>query len=332
MKSKIVASVFAVGLACCAHAGAGDLESCRRHATPANWCDDMILALKTARAEGKDLFVFFPLYYDEVSINGKKFSSIKAWTNPDATRKLSESHVLVFYPWDYKAAIGGKLSPQWKKVHDFTGGRNEAFVILAPDGSLVWKHFGATDMALECEGEGLAFATKRLPELKKVLKRYDPVRRKADLIGDEELAAKELFGVLGGLDYAFAKAYFEPDIERMVKADKKGALGIREKYPCVWLLMPLAQMRTDFWNARNSKIAEIQKADRTASRKEAALKATIAMRKEWEPKFRKLLQVAEKVVPKLFDEGDRNHLNWLKHGAETHLKVWSGELKEIPGF
>lgn len=321
-----------------------EIERCRRHATPVGWSDDIDASIVKAKTVDKELFVYFPMHYDQVSVNGKRFSTLRAWTNPEATAKLAESYVLVFCPWDYGKLYGkpqGKskvskvfdlLSPTWQKMYKYTRGSTPRMLIVKSDSTLVWNGPGATDMMQECEGEGLAFATKRLPELQKVLKRYYPVKQKLESLKDEEQGARILFGVLKNCDYSFVRAYFRADVERMVSADKKGSLGIREKYPFCWLIGPLLQLRTDFWNARNTKIREIQKTAPKMSRKEAGLRATLAMQKEWEPKYRKLLQVAEKVMPKLFDEGDRNQLMWLKQEAEAHLKVWAGESKEVPFF
>ena len=324
-----------------------EIERCRHYATPQGWSDDIDAALDKAKAEGKELFVYFPLYCDKVWINGKEFSPLRAWTNPEATAKLAESYVLVFWPWDYGKLyrIIGKpksrsevrkvfdlLSPMWQKIHGYSRGATPRFLIVNADSSLVWSGVGATDMAEECEGEGLAFATKRIPILQEVLKRYYPVKQKIENLKDEEQVAKLLYGVLKDCDYKFACTYFREDVERMVKADKKGTLGIREKYPFYWLVWPLLTLRTDFWNARNDKIRQIQKENQKMSRKEAGFKATLAMREEWEPKCRKLLKAADKIMPKLVDEGDRGCLTWLKQEAEAHIKVWAGESTEIPGF
>ena len=312
-------------------AGIGGLEECRRHATPQGWSDDMTASMAKAKAGGKDLFVYFPLYYDDVWINGKKLSMIRSWTNEGATKKLSESYILVFYPWGY---VRDKklLSSEWKRVYEYTGGTQPAFVIVRADGDLVWKHSGGTDVADQFGGEGLSFATKRLPLLQKVLKSYYPACKKISNLHDEEEVARALFTALKECDYSFARTYFCEDVQRMVDADKKGALGIREKYPFFWLVMPMVKVRWDFWNAREEKIRELQKADPKLARKEAGLKATIAMRQEWQPKFEKLIKVAPKVLPKLFDEVDRQEVESLKWEVEAHMKVWSGASTEVPCF
>lgn len=96
--------------------------------------------------------------------------------------------------------------------------------------------------------------------------------------------------------------------------------------------MPMVKVRWDFWNAREEKIHELQKADPKLARKNAGLKATIAMRQEWQPKFEKLIKVAPKVLPKLFDEVDRQKVESLKWEAEAHMKVWSGVSTAVPCF
>lgn len=329
MKLHVLIIVMFVSLTM--SAGTGGLEECRRHATPQGWSDDITASMAKARAEGKDLFVYFPLHYDDVLINGKTLSMIKSWTNEGATKKLSESYVLVFYPWGY-VADKKLLSSEWQRVYEYTRGATPVFVIVKADGDLVWKHSGRTDVADQFGGEGLSFATKRLPLLQKVLKSYYPVCKKIGNLHDEEEVAKELFTVLKECDYSFARTYFHEDVQRMVEADKKGTLGIREKYPFFWLVMPMVNVRWDFWNARENKIRELQKADQKLSRKEAGLQATIAMRQEWQPKFEKLIKVAPKVLPKLFDEVDRQTVESLKFEAEAHMKVWSGVSTEVPCF
>ena len=321
-----------------------EVERCRRHATPQEWSEDIDASIDKAKAEGKELFVYFPMHYDEVTSNGKKYSTLRAWTNPEATAKLAESYVLVFWPWDYGKLIGrpkskpevsrifDMLSPAWQKVFGYTRGATPRMLIVKADSTLVWNGHGATDMVEECEGEGLAFATKRLPILQKVLEKYYPVKRKIENLKNEEEVAKLLYGVLKDCDYRFACAYFGEDVERMVKTDKKGILGIRERYPFYWLVLPLLRSRTDFWNAREARIQKIQKENQKVSRKEAGLKATLAMREEWEPKCRKLLKASDLIMPKLLDEGDRNYLTWLKREAEAHVRFWAGETNEIPYF
>ena len=342
---KILTVLTVIVASHCILAASDELENCRRHATPQGWSDDIDASLAKAKNTGKELFVYFPMFYDQVSINGKKFSTLRAWTNPEVTAKLAESYVLVFWPWDYGKllvrpnykAVNPKykpidaLSKSWRKVHDYTRGTTPSMLIITADARLVWMGH-STDMMQECEGEGLAFATKRLPDLQKVLKNYYPVRRKIEALNDEKQAATLLFDVLKACDYSFVRTYFREDIERMVKADRSGVLGIREKYPFCWLIGPLIKLRTDFWNAREDKIRAIQKNNRKMSRKEARLKATLAMRDEWEPKFKKLLIAAEKIMPRLFDDVDRNYLTWLKQEAGDHIKIWAGESKEVPFF
>ena len=338
IKILVVLTVL-VASHCIFAASASDaLEHCRRHATPQGWSDDIDASMAVAKNTGKERFVYFPMFYDQVSIGNKKFSTLRAWTNPEATAKLAESYVLVFWPWDYGKLLGKPkykpidlLSESWRKIHGYTRGATPRMLIITADTSLVWMGH-STDMIQECEGEGLAFATKRLPDLQKVLKKYYPVCRRIETLNDEKQAATLLFGVFKDCSYSFVRTYFYEDIERMVKADKSGELGIREKYPFCWLIGPLGKLRTDFWNARENKIREIQKDNRKMSRKEAGLKATLVMRDEWEPKFKKLLMAAERIMPKLFDEVDRNRLTWLKREAEDHIKIWAGESKEVPFF
>ena len=291
------------------------------HNAPEGWSDDITSVLQESKKARKSILVFFPLHYDTVAANGKKFSLIKSWTGPRATAILSQKYVLAFYPYSRS------VPKEWKQIYDYTHGRTMALLILDFNGELIWKSFGTG--GLWGENAGDEFAKLVEPKLSKVLRKVVPARKEANRAASEKEWAQIMFKAFMGCENQFVRDWFGEDVEKMVAADKDGALGIREHYPFFWLVMPLIKTRLEFWNAREEKIGRIRDKDRSLKRKAAALLATKELRQEWDPKFQKFMKVAA-IVEKKVSGTNLNQVKWLEKEIKTHLDFWAGAADSIP--
>ena len=291
------------------------------HKTPEGWSDDMSEVLQRSKKENKSIFVFFPLHYDTVMSGNKKFSLIKSWTGPSATATLARKYILAFYPY------GHPVPSDWKRTYEYTHGCTMALLILDSDGNLIWKMFGSGGLWGEQSGDDFAWLVE--PKLSEALEKIVPARKKADRAASEKIWAQIMFEALKAYENQFVRDWFRDDAEKMVAADKDGDLGIREHYPYFWLVVPLVKTRTDFWNARESKIGRLLDKDRSLKRKAAAISATRDLRQEWEPKFQKFMKVAE-LVEKKVSGTDLHQVQWLQKEVKEHLDFWNGKTNSIP--
>jgi len=338
MKNKLTLGCLSLALMSLSVLGFAEQQVARRiREVPAGWSDDIDAVMAEAKAEKKNVFVFFPLQYDQVGMNGTMYSSTKACTSAAITKALSKDFVLAFNSWQ------DMLNRTWKKLDDFTR-FTPAYLIVTADGEFVWKGnpFSAFDLeegmdargwsAADFEDKlGLGFARTTLPQLEAALPKVTEARRRAEKVSEGQEKAKLLYQAFKDLDPKFAQRCFGDDVEMMVKADKGGNLGIRERYPYYWIVLPLVKVRLNLWNEREGRIRNLRSKDNKLSRKEAARIATMSMKDEWKPKFEKLLKVAKRAEGKL-EGNDLGQVKALEDEVEKHLEFWDLKTTELPFF
>ncbi len=326
MKKGILVAVAAF-VCCCGMCA----EPKRRHATPDGWSDDITAVLATAKAKQKTVLVFFPLHYDEIGVKGRKLSLINQFANPQATKRLGGSFVLAFFPYERP------VPEEWREVFDLSKGVTPQLVLLGTDGEFLWR--GSVPDFEPDENWGLKWAEETVPELEKVLARVLLARKKAKEMTSETDKAKTMFAAVKGFDRVLVQGLFFEEVTEMVAADKDGSLGIKRHFPFIAYVMPVARLQNDFWNARESKVGEVEyvrrKKRQPLSRTEAARIATADMRAEWEPKIKKMVkatELAEEKLGKVFNEGELKALQSEKKFLRDLLRFWEGETQDVPGY
>ena len=300
----------------------------RQHNTPKGWSDDISAILERAKADRRNVLVFVPLLYDEISFGRRKLSLIKQWTNPQATEAMGNKFALSFYPY------GGPVPSDWRKVYGFTKGITPRLLILNQDGDLLWAGI-ASDFNDPDSNWGVLWMKEKYPELEKILRRVLPVRKRAATAVSEAEKAKMIFDVFKEFNPAIVQELFMDEVASMVAVDKDGRMGIRQHFPYFGYVEPIANASNDFWNARELKISQIRRTKRRISDSEAAKIVTKEMREEWEPKITKIVKAADKVEKlkgKLLNERELRVLKDCRKFANEVLRFWSGDVQDAPGY